>query len=647
MRATSILFILALAFAVSCRHQPSDRSVNDSPSTMAGGSPEQVGKDLVLRGRLDEAVAVFRQALPDAPSHRRPFYLEWIATCHLAQREEGRALAVCEEIERLPGPTDRAIPIRLKAYRRLGRSQEGLELCLNAAARGKRLDRSIEVEVRRHHAYFLGETGEIREGIERYERLLDRGVFLDDLADHLRLLYVRCDRHLDAIQLWRDRWQNDRAFEKNNLFVYRFKNVDRLAQLLETLSPPSPELLYHLGRAYLAIGWIEEARATFDRSLLVEPSFVSSRKMLDRLDRFSSFIDVTRGSLYTQYRTFAGDRSRPSLEQFVSQVAHSAREHGFEIPPDEIDDLSLVHHYLAPHVGSGRNLPAFFRRWGLHLVLFDVFGSVEGNLKRIVSLDPRRRRQIWGRSIEYEIALCESSVIYHHREFLGDSSFGGLAIGPHGFWLDLDTYRRIARQIATQYRRVRSLPDGFFAEESSIDRRPIDAIHDSPLLRRRLAYHIGKQFDQGIQAGRGDLESKITAALLETAEFHEAGHLVIERDYLPISHHPLRAIGLAISEGFQSDQIAAWSEEQAQLTALAHGSTPHLSLYRTVAALDSPSSNSRHARGYRRILRGFIEIILDEPEKHPTIRTDRPIFEQLHRLRADEIRSLARSLHRG
>ncbi len=641
-------FVVFLLLGIAGCQNPQSWESDDAylqAAAVGGGeweAPGALGQLYFNQGDYKEAIRCFEQAVALSPAHRRAYYLEWLATCQLVLRDYEAARATCERIRAVDPNELTALATRLKVIEAIGDPAEGRRLCELATLR-RAVGLLDEADLLRFHARFLADTGEVERAIAIYEDLLSRGTPALDFVDHLRLLYAQTGRYADAYAAWRRKWATGLVYEEGNLLGDRFRNVEQLS----ARAAAEPGLETRLAAGYAEVGWTDEARALLGRVLAARPDDPEALRLLDSLDRTGRLIERVQEEVYAGYRAFVEDEGTTPIDETLERIEAHADECGFDLPEEEIEDLSLFHHFVNPHVGVDSALPTFFRSQGMLFVLFDYFGPVECNLKDLLLLDPARTRKVWDESVQYEVAVCESSRIYHFREFLGGSSYGGLAISPQGFWLDLDTYRRIARHISGYYLRHRSSYEALFnPADMPADRAP-DAVYYSARLKERLAYLVGLQFADQAGGKTDRIEEDVTRALVESAEYHELGHLVVQRSYLPISANIFKGLGLLLTEGFSSEEIGAWSEEQAQLTSLAHSDFPHLALYRTVSSLSKSAESSRHARGYRRILAGFVEVILASPGDYPNIRTDLPIVEQLHLLTGDQIRRIAAGLYRG
>ncbi len=85
-------------------------------------------------------------------------------------------------------------------------------------------------------------------------------------------------------------------------------------------------------------------------------------------------------------------------------------------------------------------------------------------------------------------------------------------------------------------------------------------------------------------------------------------------------------------------------EERAAIASLAASSRPHEELASLLDFAPYPEAELPHSRGFCRVLRRFLEYLLDNAPRFPAIDADLNLCRQLHRLSAAEIREVARAL---
>ena len=125
---------------------------------------------------------------------------------------------------------------------------------------------------------------------------------------------------------------------------------------------------------------------------------------------------------------------------------------------------------------------------------------------------------------------------------------------------------------------------------------------------------------------------------------HELGHVADAQTHLPISKHLFRNLLLAVECGFAPEDVMAYTERNAELTALAHAQSPRLVLGSMTGFLESGFDGSPHSKGYREIIEGIVADIHHRSHAYPEIDTSRRIIDQLTALPSPKIRSLARRL---
>ncbi|MEK7485185.1 MAG: hypothetical protein AABZ60_12740, partial [Planctomycetota bacterium] len=373
-----------------------------------------------------------------------------------------------------------------------------------------------------------------------------------------------------------------------------------------------------------------------------------------QIDHFLSFLNDYREYCYQNYDLYEKEQNSVSILTLMKKLSGFARTYQIQElqskPLGLIETIMFVYNYLELSQEQSSPLTDYFKKFNHYLLIFNFFGPTETNVKRILTWIPERKSRVWEQDYTYELFICEHSEIYHFKEREVLSSFGGLCLTAHSFWLDLDTYRRIAVEIYKSFRRERLRGEPL---EIGGD---VMAVHYSGELQSQLSYkactELLDNFDGSPDTQKERFIQKILEQLIEAAEYHEVGHICKHKQYLPTSFwsrlNPLvwgSGLSLLISEGFSDKNIAVWSEEKAQLTALKHSSSPYLALYRTMGSMVKDAEISRHSAGYYRIIRGYVDYVAQNESLFPDIDPARNIMEQLYKLKPQEIRNIAEYLY--
>ncbi len=590
-----------------------------------------IGELLYLREEYSAAIGYFDRALAGADAAGRREVHSWLACCYFAQHRYERVISHCRKVL-ASDPGNLIAWHKLAAsLRELGQDKSGASACLRGLSRYP----DASLELRKQHAYFLGRLGKPVAAERAYQQILSKTGWLAGEEDVRRLGLVQLGRYQQALAAWRGKGTSWVVARPGNRLAERFLTIERAAR--------QPDAHAEIAQAFERVGWLAEAEAAYRRA-------GGKRRELRRVGAIRQLIAAMRKLLYAGYREYSASEGSRSLERTLQRIEALGQAAG--LGPlnnaEEISTVSFLYRYVDPGFDSESRLVRFFRDNGMLLLLFDFFGPVECNLKNLLYWNPRARRQLWGQWVDYELMICERSRIQHYREYQVHSSFGGLTLSPQSFWLDVETYARIAHQLVGGFRRLEQ-SDRPLSQSRRGSTSPLE-IRDAGALKDRLAYVITRQAADALPAGDRLTQDRqravlLTQWLLDAAEYHELGHIQLQRNYLPVSAHLFRGIGLLFQEGFSAQNISAWSERQAQLTALVHARQPLVALYRTVSSIGKSAERSRHAKAYRGILSGFVGLIHAQPSRFPNIDVRRNILAQLHRLTADQVRELAQELY--
>ncbi|MHC4899220.1 MAG: tetratricopeptide repeat protein [Planctomycetota bacterium] len=100
-------------------------------------------------------------------------------------------------------------------------------------------------------------------------------------------------------------------------------------------------------------------------------------------------------------------------------------------------------------------------------------------------------------------------------------------------------------------------------------------------------------------------DSALETAVLDLIRWHEQGHMVDFRYFLPPTLHPWRALALLFRNGLSAARIAGEMEARAELAALAKSPYTRLVLAHIAGFLAGDAGDSPHADGFRRLAQRF------------------------------------------
>ena len=100
-------------------------------------------------------------------------------------------------------------------------------------------------------------------------------------------------------------------------------------------------------------------------------------------------------------------------------------------------------------------------------------------------------------------------------------------------------------------------------------------------------------------------DSALVMAVLDLIRWHERGHMVDFRYFLPPTLHPWRALALLLRNGLSAAGVAGEMEARAEVVALARSRHTRLVLAHIAGFLTADPGASPHADGFRRLAQRF------------------------------------------
>lgn len=406
-------------------------------------------------------------------------------------------------------------------------------------------------ELRRRWQLLLLQTGEVRGFLDSVRR--DYPAFmLDDERNQVRGLWVR---------LFSGPWMD---------------TPDPLADVV---------VCAELAEALLRCGFLIETDSICSMALLRHagepaPRLEVLRKLQDEARRELSFERSLRRVLYRGYTRF--DRvedldacldqlRRISIETFQKDVIGEPRRFHIPMVGDLLDSF-------------GPGLFEHLARYNHYLVLGQRSDqAAEGMMLRRLSvreLEPSADLPLRAPSIE--VIGEDRSVRSRSGVYGGD--LAGVALINHTV-IDMDSVREWAGEIRERRRIIRE-DDG--------------ALLDDPLPAADMKLDpMAVQWRLSMLSPVEDEE--LDEAVLDMIRWHERAHLVDALHFLPVENNLWRALGLILGHGFSRISIEAEVEARAETAALALSPHTRLVLAHLAVFLESDSSASPHAVGFRRV----------------------------------------------
>jgi hypothetical protein len=290
----------------------------------------------------------------------------------------------------------------------------------------------------------------------------------------------------------------------------------------------------------------------------------------------------------------------------------------------------------------------------LALHRFGIFGELvgagpDGALLPLLALEWRSGTHLgvpWAGSV----ALCESADLEPQAARAG-AGIAGAAL-HEGYWLDVDTLRAEQshwRALARRYEGAGGAARA--AQLLACAGLAVHARDEDELSRLRRA--------QGALLGEGERVRLACIAergappldeFVDVAGTHEEGHLCDRTRFLPLARHLPRALGFFLDCGASPRRVMERLEYRAQLVALCDCADARIPLAQVLDAAESgPGAGlTPHAAAYAQLLRDLLATLDRElardPHAFPLLDPARTLAQQLHRLRPEELRALARRL---
>jgi len=137
--------------------------------------------------------------------------------------------------------------------------------------------------------------------------------------------------------------------------------------------------------------------------------------------------------------------------------------------------------------------------------------------------------------------------------------------------------------------------------------------------------------------------------LVTVTSTHEEGHLCDRTRFLPLGKHLGAGFLFLLDCGFSPKRVTEMLEYRAQLTCLCDSPDPRVPLAQVLdAAEQGPSGITPHGSGYTLLLSDLLDVfdaaLARDPNQFPRIDPGFTLAHQLHKLGAEEVRTLALSL---
>ena len=460
-----------------------------------------------------------------------------------------------------------------------------------------------------------------REELAQLRAVVEKGVVTPDISRQLRGLVA--EREPGACSLW----VRALGVPATELAPGPARIVRCLASPAEAEAVPLALWLQFLDRA----GWQEEAldlvralpqSAVDDAAHEVVRALRSHLRALSKLELFA---DEVEAGLHPGAGSDLGIFMR-AMGRIV------AKETGEKLGNDEpLRSFPFVGEILDSSRRPAGSLNAYLGRHGQVMFAGRLAGGMsQALLMNVVKGPLEERPEGWPDERGIRGWVGEAVRIRPKEDLFGESAGRALL---RSYYLDLDVLRpwagRLSRDVQALTARQRQRLEATQGLEAhgGRERQSVALPLDAAMALRWRAFQL---------PGR--------LPVVENVHAPAVGHLFDDLEFLPLGDHILSNLLLALQGGFTAEGIMSYLEESAEAHALVHGVSPHLVLAEMVAALPRTAEVGPHSRGYRRLLERFLAELDRRLDEFPSLRKDRTLLHQLHRLSEDEIRDVASAL---
>jgi tetratricopeptide (TPR) repeat protein len=587
------------------------------------------------------------------PSDPRPTFLA--AHSYFLEGDAERALGLCLALLPEHATNDRILKLSLRSLDML----QSREHFLEALGTAKRILRSsVSAQCEALAGYAAHHLGRLPEARIRYGRALRGGVNPALVLNDRRLLLFKTGEYGRAVELWKEKLPEKKVFSPENSLLPKLRELFVAAHEAQKKAG-DPAGLVRLGRALRAVGWVREASEVYHRALAAGADEKLGAEARE-IDSHLKLVRYLKNLFSAEYLAFLRTETKPTLDRILDQIGAVTLETlGKDLGQgNEVRDFSFIGSYLDPSKPEASPLVAYFRRFNQYFILGQRSGRTpEATLMSMVYLNPEEKVSFPGEELTVEVVLGENFEVRSLGEFSGGDLLGAALY--HGFYVNVDAMaEKEFNNWATFLRYAHNMGDlVHYDSYPPGEGEPLDGVDDpfglaTLLLLKAYATRLGRTVPEISEEVLAKFEKgripQPMRLLFEGTYAHEAMHVLEARRYLPVGSHPIAALGMAMRHGFSPGEIEAAAEESAALAGLILSPAPCAELASIVSFLPYPKAQPPHSLGFYRLVRGMTGHIL----RHPDAFTSRPggidlglgIFRQLHRLRGEDIRRIARHL---
>lgn len=491
-------------------------------------------------------------------------------------------------------------------------------------------------------AFSYQNLGDFVRAASLYEKSYSLGNRSVRLIRALRKLYAGLGRYEDVVRIWKPTVPVERILSSSSGLSDRFQALFRSTENAMQ-DPHGREALLSLARAYRDVGWLEEAGEIYGRLRLLHSGDSRIERETARLVQCEEVIRNLQVYFKNKYLRAQNGETGDTLEGVLKDVygiAEKATGIDFKSNPSPVRHYPFLGSMTLPWGEAGGALEAFLNSFNFYLIIGKrEGGNPEALLLKGLVWEREQSRRAWNKDVHFDLFLGEEPLISGLRDFSGDR-VAGITFEDSIFVL-LDRLQDQSAEAREILERAGPLGERLFSDPLLSAAEPGGAVSlGSPLFLREKLLHLFLTRWQG-ERREGKGREWEGSPFLDMVEWHEVGHMVDVRQYIPLEKNIFRNLWFALRNGFSPSRIEAELEGRAQVTSLAFCKNPHLALASLVGFLPFKDSSPPHSRGYYRVSEEFVSYLYENRKNFAAIQDDFPILEQLHLLSGDEIRSIA------
>jgi tetratricopeptide (TPR) repeat protein len=419
--------------------------------------------------------------------------------------------------------------------------------------------------------------GEREHAMEFMCKALEQDPFDMEVVREARWVYVCERRYADALAVWRRAVPHGVVFAPDNRIKPR---LDELAAFTHDAAERKSDPLAQrrLAAAYRRMGWVEEAIAQCKTALSLDPGDEDAAREMSRLQKHRRYLARIREYFDSIYDNEVRGISVPSIRAIAASLRAMARSEGIVLDDKGDDVYSLPLYGREIHVFNADHCPlaAYFLEFGQYLHLTEIHQPPFCKVMNIIAWFKNSR------GIDTQCVVCDENRVRSLPGYVANRTVigGHSTLSCRGIYVDFEGLRPNRYYIDMARKAVEEPSEddviaGFYSERGR-----------DVLLARIM---------EGVDVSSDDaVFQKLSEAMVDAVAFHEMGHVVDLRRFVPIYAHMPAHLLEAVRGGFSPSRIRERLEMRAEVYSLAHSLQPHAVILNNLFRLRSRASGMRY-----------------------------------------------------